>query len=543
MVVKGSRVIPTVSAGDVRPLCPECKLQGQAVHVGSLAEIRAIADGSVRCPSCGSSFPVIRGIAILVPEKYRNRLNQPGLEDREHAGFETMSTKKVSALVERFSGPLSLDVGCGKGPYSPFFNGDVVFADFNYRFVEAALARFQGAHEAFGVVADARLLPFPPGCFDYVLCSNIVEHLSTEEVRDTLLSMKEIAAGILQIDVPNENGLLAFLRRIAARIGLFPEMRYEDPALMHHAPLAPRDFLREGFEVHGCVHWVSRDKIRLGILWDLYDAAVWRLPSLGGTLIALCSKAGALEREKGEGSMEELWNGIGATYDNRWRGAASGELSDMELDFIGRFLELAPGGDALDIGVGTGRILDRLLRSDRTESVRGVDLSEAMAAHCRRTIKSKKFEGVALADISREEIPYDMSFDFITAVRVLSYCDDWKGAFSRTVGKLKPGGVMVFSMPNRNSINSFTPCPVPVARTTRAEVELLAAEQGVEFLAVETFTRLPDVLYGASKGDGAARALLSAERFLGKVIGGTALGRFLFVAVRKPGATSPGRPR
>jgi hypothetical protein len=51
------------------------------------------------------------------------------------------------------------------------------------------------------------------------------------------------------------------------------------------------------------------------------------------------------------------------------------------------------------------------------------------------------------------------------------------------------------------------------------------------------------VLYGASKGDGAARALLSAERFLGKVIGGTALGRFLFVAVRKPGATSPGRPR
>ena len=146
----------------------------------------------------------------------------------------------------------------------------------------------------FGVVADARLLPFPPDCFGYVFCSNIIEHLVPAEVPRAILSLKEVTAGTLQVDVPNDSVLLTILRRQSTRMGLFLEVEYEDSTLMHHASLDARNLSGEGFEVHGCVHWLSRERIRLGRLWDLYDAVAWHFPSVAGTLIGLYTKAGDL---------------------------------------------------------------------------------------------------------------------------------------------------------------------------------------------------------------------------------------------------------
>lgn len=278
-------------AGEIEVVCPNCKQEGSLVSIGRLDALNRIADGSVSCPSCGSSYPVVQGIPVLVPAVYASPLNLPGhAVDREHAGYDTLPTKKVASLARGLSDAVSLDVGCGKGPYTMSFNGDVVLTDVNFGFVREAVARESGSRALFGVVADARLLPFPPGRFEYILCSNILEHLSQEDTGRVILSLKEVTCGILQIDVPNDSFLLTLLRGFATKLHLFQDVEFEDPTLMHHASLAARDLKRAGFEVHGCAHWLSRERIRLGRLWDLYDAIAWRAPYFAGTLIGIYRK-------------------------------------------------------------------------------------------------------------------------------------------------------------------------------------------------------------------------------------------------------------
>lgn len=532
-------------AREITVICPECRRTGSYIPIGRLEELRAIKNGTADCPSCGSSYPVRNGIPILVPAVYINPPNFPDEEDIAHAGFDPIAKMRAGRMIKRFSGSVSLEVGCGKGQYSVYFNGDVVLTDTNFRFVEEAVEHYEGSHEAFGIVSDARLLPFLPDCFSYVLCSRTVEKLSSDDASRAVSSMKEIAAGTLQIDMPNDNSLLALIRRSAVRSGFSQEARYQDPAPEHQTPLTRKDFWRAGFEVHKYAHWFFREWLKLGVLWDVYDALALRFPSIGGTLVAIYSNAGSNPGRppkpglwRGDRSMEELWNEVGSSYENRWQSAASRALSAMEMGFVSRFLEEAPGGNVLDLGVGTGRVLDCLLSSDWTDTVRGVDLSEEMATYCRSRIDSTKLKDIAVMDISVGEIPFESTFDFITAVRVLPYCKNWKDVFNRAIKRLTPGGTLVFSMPNRRSINSFTPCPVPVERATRGEIEALALENGVELLAVETFTRLPDVLYDLAKTDASAKVLLAVERGMRKIFGGTLFGRFLFVAVRKPCAAS-----
>jgi SAM-dependent methyltransferase len=236
--------------------------------------------------------------------------------------------------------------------------------------------------------------------------------------------------------------------------------------------------------------------------------------------------------------MVELWNETGASYDNRWQSTASKALSAMELDYIHRYCERSPGGTVLDIGVGTGRILECLVKQDNTDNVYGIDLSEEMARHCRNGVKSGKLKEIEVLDVSVEDIPFDVQFDFMTAVRVLPYCENWEEVLSRVIARLKPGGILVFSMPNRRSINRFTPCPVPIEWATRGQIEQLALNNGVELLAIESLTRLPDVFYHVARGGFSAKALLAVEGWLRKILGKTLLGRFLFVAVRKPAGGS-----
>src|SRR5450759_1443914 len=525
-------------AGDIEVVCPKCRMAGSHVAIGSLDELRTIEEGAAACPSCGSSYPVLNGIPILVPSAFRHSLNSPD-GARMEDGPAPLATCNFDTLIRRFSGPPSLAIGCGTGARSSFFNGDVVFMDTNYRHVREAVERYVGSHEVFGVVADPRVLPFPPDCFSYVLCSHGLGNLSSEDASLALRSMIDVAAVTIQVSVITDKVLLALARKIIERTGLNQLVRGPKNTLLRQAPLSAADLSRAGFEVHRRAHWLLRDVLDLRAIWEYYDALSWRLPTVGGTFVATCSKEEASKRTllksgfwRGDRSMVEIWDETGARYDNRWRSAASQALSEMELGFIGRFLELAPGGEILDIGVGTGRILDFLLSSSRAEDVYGVDLSEEMLEHCRAKLSSPKLRALEVADVSSEDLPFEARFDFMTAVRVLPYCRNWREVISKVAANLRPGGILVFSMPNLRSINRFTPCPVPVERATKKEIEQLARDSRFQLLDIESFTRLPDVFYDMSRTEVSSRALLAVEALLRKLLGRTFLGRFLFVALR-----------
>lgn len=519
-------------AGEIEVVCPECKIAGSQVVIGSLDELRKIEEGAASCLSCGSSYPVLNGIPILVPFAFRQSLDSPeGASVEETA---SSATGRLDTLVRKYSGSISLDVGCGTSARSGLFNGDVVFADANYRLVREAVEHHAGTHEVFGVVADPRVLPFSADSFSYVLCLSGLGHLSSEDASLALRSMKDVAAATIQVSVFTDRVLPALARQIVERT-------CPGRVLSRQAPLSAADLSKVGFEVHRRSHWLLRDRLDLPVIWEYYDALSWRLPTLGGAFVAICSKEEASRHTllksgfwRGNRSMAELWNETGARYDNRWRTPASQALSEMELEFTGRFLRLAPGGKILDIGIGTGRILDFILSNSHAEDVYGVDLSEEMLEQCRAKLSSARLRALEVVDISSEELPFEERFDFVTAVRVLPYCRNWREVVPKVAADLSPGGILVFSMPNRRSINRITPCPIPVERATKTEIEQLVKDSGLQLLDIETFTRLPDVFYDMSRTEVSSRVLLAVETLLRKLFGRTLLGRFLFVALRNP---------
>jgi len=209
-------------------------------------------------------------------------------------------------------------------------------------------------------------------------------------------------------------------------------------------------------------------------------------------------------------------------------------LSHRELDFVGRHLDGANPGRALDVGIGNGRILDFLLSRTADTVFYGVDFAQAMVDVCRSGFADEaRVVELALCDIARAPIPFDAHFDFISAVRVLKYSPNWDEVLGSLVEKLEPSGTLVFSMPNHTSINRFSrPYSVPWYMTTPKDLRARCASLGVPILEMCAFPRFPYIAYQRARG-WAVKPLWSAERVLTAACGDTFLGRELFVAVRK----------
>ncbi len=278
----------------VKPItlcCPACLAEGREVPLGDLRKLAGGPDLELTCGQCAELYPVLGGIPLMVPGPLRLDQNLPEARTTpEHLAYRTRPTPAVARLVKRFSAELSLDVGCGKGPYSGYYNGDLVLADINHYFVSEAVRRYAGGHRAFGIVADARALPFAAGSFAFVLCSSMVEHLPPDSLDRTLSSLKSIVGDRLVVDVPNDLGLIAAARKLLTGAGVFEETAYDDRALDHSVRFSARALKEKGFEVRGCIGWVTRERVPVGPLWDVYDLLAWRLPALAGTLVGMYRK-------------------------------------------------------------------------------------------------------------------------------------------------------------------------------------------------------------------------------------------------------------
>jgi uncharacterized protein YbaR (Trm112 family) len=274
--------------GEIPLVCPTCRFNGDISHLGDLKRLSRAHDESLACNNCGEIFPVESGIPVLVPERHRAKSNfKQDQIDSEYIQFNTRATKRVAQLIRKHSHGQSLDVGCGKGAYSEYFNGTVVLSDVNYYFVSEALRTYPGRYAAYGLVADARYLPFPPDSFDFIIGSNVIEHLPREDTQRTIYALQQTTRDILQIDVPNSSGLISLLTHCISRLGFYKSEVPQDESLDHHSFLVVSDLRNTGFRVRGCISWVSRKEIRIGFIWSLYDLLTWRLPWMAGTIIGI----------------------------------------------------------------------------------------------------------------------------------------------------------------------------------------------------------------------------------------------------------------
>jgi SAM-dependent methyltransferase len=234
-------------------------------------------------------------------------------------------------------------------------------------------------------------------------------------------------------------------------------------------------------------------------------------------------------------SNRDHWESIGGDYLAEWDPPARNRVGVRELEFILDALRRSPGRTALDVGVGSGRILDGLLRGTRETELWGIDLAPAMVEATRARFPGEpRLRGLAVCDLSSEPLPFQRSFDFISAIRMLKYNHNWREMVGELVARLEPGGVIVFTVSNARSLNAISrPYAIAGMNVTRDDARALCDALGLEVLAEEGFTKLPHVLLSRTRSPGAARVLIGIDALLARLLGGPALAREVFVAARR----------
>lgn len=231
----------------------------------------------------------------------------------------------------------------------------------------------------------------------------------------------------------------------------------------------------------------------------------------------------------------EHWESIGANYTAEWAPPARSRLGELELEFIVEGLRRSPGRTALDVGIGSGRILDGLHRSSRETELWGIDLARAMVDATRaRFADEPRVRELRVCDLAREPVPFAQEFDFISAIRMLKYNDDWRGMVAKLVAQLSPAGVIVFTMSNTRSLNAISrPYAIDGHDASRAQLRELCDELGLTVLAEEGFTKLPHFVYSRLRSPLPTRGVLAVDRALSRLVGGPAFAREVFVAARR----------
>lgn len=109
-----------------------------------------------------------------------------------------------------------------------------------------------------------------------------------------------------------------------------------------------------------------------------------------------------------------------------------------------RTLDLPPGASVLDVGAGTGFMIE-VWRKAGFRNVEGCDLTAVAVDGLARQFPSYRFREV---DISSEDAVYIGRFDAVSANDVLFHIvddDAYRKALSNVFRALKPGGYFVFS--------------------------------------------------------------------------------------------------
>jgi len=165
--------------------------------------------GSLSCTNCNHVFVVIDNVPVLLPEKEltgqsKSELHQEMGTDFKYIDHYQKDAYTTDYFAERDSGTEHserrvrefiashiqgkkgriLDVGCGKAWVAELFcpfGFEVISMDISLRNTSKALKKhpFENHHAA---VADVFSLPFSNNSFDYIIASEIIEHVQEPAV-------------------------------------------------------------------------------------------------------------------------------------------------------------------------------------------------------------------------------------------------------------------------------------------------------------------------------------------------------------------------
>jgi ubiquinone/menaquinone biosynthesis C-methylase UbiE len=139
--------------------------------------------------------------------------------------------------------------------------------------------------------------------------------------------------------------------------------------------------------------------------------------------------------------VRAYYDDFSRTYD---RGRDRGYHAMVDDIEAGAVIDLAAGRDVLEVGCGTGLVLERVARVARRAE--GVDLSPGMLEHAR-------LRGLSVREGDATAIPCpDASFDVVYAFKVLAHIPDVDRAIAEMFRVVRPGGHVLVEVYNRNSL-------------------------------------------------------------------------------------------
>jgi arsenite methyltransferase len=110
------------------------------------------------------------------------------------------------------------------------------------------------------------------------------------------------------------------------------------------------------------------------------------------------------------------------------------------------WLDIPPGGIALDVGCGPGNVTASLARAAAPDGLAlGVDISEPMLA---RAVRAEAGEHVGFVRADAQRLPFrDETFDAVVSIAMLQLIPEPSAALAEMVRVLRPGARMAVMVP------------------------------------------------------------------------------------------------
>jgi SAM-dependent methyltransferase len=160
--------------------------------------------------------------------------------------------------------------------------------------------------------------------------------------------------------------------------------------------------------------------------------------------------------------QDEIWDRVAAeSYDTPGTGMFAPEVLGPTVD---RLAELAGGGRALELAIGTGRVAVPL--AERGVPVTGIELSEPMVEVLRTKVDQEAVP-VVLGDMATTRAPgdYDLVYLVFNTISNLLTQDEQVECFRNAARHLRPGGRFVIELwvPELRRLPPGTPAAVVVS--------------------------------------------------------------------------------
>lgn len=203
-----------------------------------------------------------------------------------------------------------------------------------------------------------------------------------------------------------------------------------------------------------------------------------------------------LSKEEIKRDMDRRYE-TGDAYPNPslWIHAHHRDLEDAFVELVG---DESVSRDVLEIGCGSGGVAAHRLK--RPRSVYATDLSDAALDIARKFFKERPEIEFAQSDAENIDKP-DGSFDVVVSKEVIEHLINPDKLISEAYRLLRPGGILVLSSPNRDSMHlrvnrrfgrADFPCAGDHIREfTHDEMLAMLAEAGFEHEASIGATLLP----------------------------------------------------